>query len=336
MKKALNWGVIGLGVGVHHLAALLEDPNCSTVRIWDIDPERIEKINELYPSAIGCASEEEIIGSSNVQGVSICSYDDVHARQVVHAIESGQHVFVEKPLCLEKKELSQISKALDRHPEISLSSNMVLRANDLFKKIRDQIREGQFGNIFSMEVDYLWGRAEKLRGWRAEVEGYSMVLGAGIHAVDLLLWMMGERPVKVQAMGNSIGTSGVEIDCETFVSALLEFPGGLVAKISANAPAVHPHFHSLRLFGSRKSAIHDIAGSVWLTSSPEGTVIEPIEAEYPDHANKRQVIQSFLTELTEERPQALVSKADVFDAMAVCFAIEESIATRNPVAVDYI
>ena len=74
MKKTLNWGVIGLGVGVHHLAALLEDPNCSTVRIWDIDPERIEKINEIYPNAICCASEEEIVGSPNVQGVSICSY----------------------------------------------------------------------------------------------------------------------------------------------------------------------------------------------------------------------------------------------------------------------
>jgi predicted dehydrogenase len=334
MKSSVRWGIIGLGVGQHHLAALLQDQICAQIRIWDKDPLRLEQVSRAYPAAIACHSEEEIIGAPDVQGVSICSFDDAHFRQVIDCMNAGQHIFVEKPICLRCEELIVIRKMFSQRRQVRLSMNMVLRTNGRFSEIRRNIRNGELGEVFSIEADYLWGRVEKLSGWRSQVDGYSLVLGAGIHVVDLLLWLTGELPVEVKAMGNDIGNDGNGSDCASFVCALLRFPSGLVGKVTANGRAVHPHFHSLRVFGTKKTAWHSMSESVWISSKNYAAQTKAIDGDYPDHANKKYVIQSFLSDLTGDN-KAVVSENDIFETMSVCFAIDKALETGGTVSVEY-
>jgi hypothetical protein len=46
-------------------------------------------------------------------------------------------------------------------------------------------------------------------GRRGETENYPVVLGGGIHMIDLMLWLTGQRPVSVSAVGNWICTRAI-------------------------------------------------------------------------------------------------------------------------------
>jgi predicted dehydrogenase/threonine dehydrogenase-like Zn-dependent dehydrogenase len=52
--------------------------------------------------------EQEILNSPSVNTVVIATRHHLHARQVVAALKAGEHVFCEKPLCLNEEELGQI------------------------------------------------------------------------------------------------------------------------------------------------------------------------------------------------------------------------------------
>ena len=67
--------------------------------------------------------------------------------------------------------------------------------------------------------------------------------GGGVHLLDLLLWITGERPTSVTAMGNRICTRGTAFRYDDYVAATLQAPSGLVSRVTANFGCVHRHHH---------------------------------------------------------------------------------------------
>jgi predicted dehydrogenase len=189
---------------------------------------------------------QEIMRDPAVDAVSIATFDGEHARQVEEAMLAGKHVFVEKPLCRNDKELKKIRKAWgDKKP--ALMANLVLRAAPLYRRIQKMIVAGELGKIYAMDGDYLYGRVHKItNGWRSKDKGYSVMAGGGVHLLDLIL---------------GICTHGTRFRRKDFVSAVFEFPSGLVARITANFGCVHKHQHTLRIFGTRGTVIVDDEGA---------------------------------------------------------------------------
>ena len=63
-----------------------------------------------------------------------------------------------------------------------------MRSSKVFKYVLNQIRAGKFGKIYYFEGDYLYGRLKKLtNGWRGADVNYSVILGGGIHLIDLMI-----------------------------------------------------------------------------------------------------------------------------------------------------
>ncbi len=123
--------------------------------------------------------------------VSICSYDDAHAQQVISALRAGKHVMVEKPLTLHRKDAEQILRAQQDSGRI-LTSNLILRHSPRFREIRRMIRAGEFGDIFYLEGDYIHQILWKLtEGWRGRMDFYCVTYGGGIHLIDLMRWLLG-------------------------------------------------------------------------------------------------------------------------------------------------
>ena len=115
--------------------------------------------------------------------------------------------------------------------------------NSLFKKFKEKINNKK---IYYIEADYLWGRKNKLFGWRSNVRDYSLILGAGIHMIDLIVWLTGLKPKTVYALGNNKATKGTKFKKNSFVVMIFEFPMNILVKITANGAAVHNHFHEIK------------------------------------------------------------------------------------------
>ena len=324
MKKK-GVGVIGYGVGAKHVETFQKHPNCEVLHICDFSDEKINEIRKRYPGIRTTKDASDILRDSDVDIISIASYDNYHYEQIINALRYGKHVFVEKPICLHEWELQNIKECWNTRPDQKLSSNLVLRTCPRFKRIRKDIRSGKIGDVFYIEADYLWGRIYKLTdGWRKDMNYYSIIHGAAIHMIDLVLWITGMRPVTVHAYGNNIATKGTKLSDNSFAAILMKFENGCIAKVTAHGGSIHPHFHRLVAFGTKKTAIQDLYGAVWLETNDPNAIPVNILEDYPAKEKRDDVINSFVDSVLDETIRPVVSSDDVFDTMSVCIAAEKS------------
>lgn len=332
----LRIGIIGLGVGEKHIQAYESHPECEVVCLCDFSEDKLQMAREKYSGIRLTKDAAEVINDPEINVVSIASFDDYHFDQVKSSILNKKHVFVEKPLCQFREEAVQIKDLLNNHAEVKLSSNLNLRTAPRFKYLKDLIHMGKMGHIYYIEADYLWARLHKLTdGWRREMDYYSIINGAAVHMIDLLIWLTGMYPIEVKGYGNQIATHSSGFRFDDFVVLLLKFEDGMIAKVSANGGCVHPHFHKVAIYGTKRTFINDVSGGKLVSVRDSTHTFSDISEEYPGK-DKGDVIYSFIDSILNTDSKAIVSLEDVFKTMSVCFAAEESIKENNCVAVKYI
>ena len=320
----LKAAVIGLGVGERHISSYQSDPRCQVVALCDINEQRLHEVGAKYPNCRLTTSAEDVLADPEINVVSIASYDTDHCNQVLSAIAAGKHIFVEKPLCLHDEEYEQIDTALLRHPEVQLSSNLVLRRSPQFRQVKARIVSGKFGRLFYLEGDYNYGRIHKItEGWRGKTAFYSVSHGGAIHLVDLILWLSEGHVVEVMAVGNQIASAGTQFQFPDMVTALLRFEDGMTAKVSANYGCVCPHHHALAVYGSKGSFIHNYQGGAFYQSRDSKHGVEKTNLAYDKEA-KGEVQRAFISQILDGMSPE-ISLADVMNAMAVSLAIERSL-----------
>ena len=330
-----NIGIIGAGVGEKHAIAYNNHPDCTVQAICDFDNSKLATLEKVYPKASFFTDSNLILNDKDIDVVSIASFDNYHTAQVLQAISNKKNVMVEKPMCLNIEELLKIKSSLDSNPDINLSSNHVLRTNARFTRFKNDISDRKLGEVYYIEADYYWGRVEKLSGWRSKMDFYSIILGAAIHMIDLVMWLLNSKPVSVQATGNKIATINTDLKYNSFSTIVLEFDNGLIAKITGNGSCVHPHFHGLKIFGTERTAIHNLDSCYYLKADGSGYGREYIEEPYPQKESRENLIHNFIDSISDESAVPLVSSQDVFDTMSVCFASEKAMASGEKIIVEY-
>ncbi len=332
----LGVAVVGLGVGKQHARAYLATGRCRLRWLYDWDRTKAQALAEELGEGEVATCWEQILEDPQVQIVSLASYDDAHGAQVVSALEAGKHVFVEKPLCLTRRELGTIKRAwAKREGKLKLSSNLVLRMAPLYRWLKEQISGGEFGTLYAFDGEYLFGRLSKItQGWRKDVKNYSVILGGGVHLVDLLVWLTGGRPRRVFALGNRICSRHSAFCYPDFMAATLEFPSGLVGRVVANFGCVHRHQHGVRIFGTRATFLYDDAGPRLHQTRDPAVSPTPIPLS-PLPVGKGELIPSFVRAvLADGDPQPQTQ--EVFDVISICLACSEALEAESFVEVCYL
>jgi predicted dehydrogenase/threonine dehydrogenase-like Zn-dependent dehydrogenase len=173
--------------------------------------------------------------------VMIGTRHHLHAPLVLKALQSGKQVFVEKPLCLAKEELSQIDEAMS-----SGAGSVMVGFNRRFAPATMAMMEA-LKTISGPKTLAFHVNAGVLAPdhWYANVtESGGRVLGEACHFFDFACHVLG-RPVKVTAQ--TVGRPKVPDS----VTAQIEFAGGSSAQIiySAEGDSAFPK-ESFRLFAS--------------------------------------------------------------------------------------
>ena len=260
MKNKINVSIIGLGnVGSEYLQFFLKQKNIKKIFIND----KFKNLSHFkkYKKIKIENNRKSLISNSDL--ISISNYDKDHDKYVIDSIKFGKNIFVEKPLCTSFSQFRNIFKQLVKKKYHKfLMSNFVLRESEILKKIYKQVKKGEFGKIYYFEGDYLYGRLNKiLNGWRGKDKKYSVMLGGGIHMIDLMVLFLGNFPTEVVSSGNKIVTKNTKFKNHDFVLSNFKFKDGALAKISANFGCVHNHQHVIKIFGTKKTFIYDDEGA---------------------------------------------------------------------------
>ena len=122
-------GVIGIGrLGSQHLERLLESDYFKVVGCFDMEPSKLQRIQEDY--TIKCYSDvDELI--SKCDAVDILTPSDSHFYYAEKAIRHGKHVFIDKPISNNFEEAKRLVE-LVREAGIKFQVGHIERFNPAF------------------------------------------------------------------------------------------------------------------------------------------------------------------------------------------------------------
>lgn len=331
-KRNIGAAVVGLGVGAAHARALAASPRARLVSVCDHDRARAEATAGPLKAAV-VADYRAVLDDPAVELVVLASFDQDHSAQALAALEAGKHVFVEKPLCRTAAELDALVAAR-RRAGTHLASNLILRAAPLFRWLTEAVRAGKLGRVYAADGDYLYGRLEKITdGWRKDTPDYSVMQGGGIHVLDLLLAVAGERPESVSASGNRIASAGTEFRHDDFHAAEFRFPSGLVGRVTANFGCVHRHQHVLRVFGTEATFLYDDAGARLHESRDPAAAPRALDLAHQP-ADKGALLPDFIAAVASGADPEPAARRE-FDLVAACLAADAAKSAPSRIPVRY-
>jgi len=326
-------GIVGSGIGLKHFNAINNYRESKVVCILEKNKKKAKLLKKKYKDVKIVTDEKVFFKDKNLNLISIASYDEYHFQQILKSINNNCHVIVEKPVCLDKSQLKKIKEALEKNPKIKFISNLVLRENELFKKIKNKIN---LKEVYHIDASYLWGRREKLFQWRSKTKNYSLTLGATIHILDLVCWMLESMPISVVAKTNNKITKKTKFKKFSFASYIFTFPNNVIASLKADAVCTHPHFHELKVFQKNQTFISNLNGQFEIKRAIGNHYkITNKNYEYPDKKNRKKLIQKFIDAILD-KTVTTISKKSIFDLMTACFYADLSEKKGKELKINYL
>lgn len=203
MKK-IRVGILGLGyIGISHIDAVRRIGGCELVAVADANTTLAKARAEEY--GIKCYnSVDELLADDSIDAVHNSTPNHVHTEINKKIIESGKHLFSEKPLARSYEEALELLKVANAHPEIVTGVNFNYRMNPMVQEVRRRVEKDELGRIFiasgAYQQDHLMYDTDY--NWRIEKE-YSgksnTVADIGSHWMDIVQHVTGQKIVAVMA-----------------------------------------------------------------------------------------------------------------------------------------
>ncbi len=190
--KQVKIGVVGTGgIAGCHLKAYQGNPRAELLAVCDINADRATAVAKQWGAARSYSDPKELFADSDVDAVSICTWNNTHAELAIAAIEAGKHVLVEKPMCRTYAEAQQLEDVVNAHDKI-LQVGFVRRHSANCRVLKSFINEGELGDVY-------YGKASCIRrvgnpgGWFANkaISGGGPLIDIGVHVIDLAWYLMG-------------------------------------------------------------------------------------------------------------------------------------------------
>lgn len=187
MNKKINIIIIGFGsIGRRHYANLAE-MGYKNVFVYDINKEGIGK----NIKAIEKLNEKNL---KKFQVAFICNPTNLHIKTALACANAGCHLFIEKPLAHNLKNIETLIKSCKEKKLINLvACNM--RFNPCLKYIEQYLSKGKLGKVYSINHEFgyylpYWRPGQDYRkNYAAKKSTGGGIILDDIHEFDLLFWL---------------------------------------------------------------------------------------------------------------------------------------------------
>ena len=341
MKK-IRVGVIGCGsIAQHrHLPEYQVNPNVELVAVCDINQERALEVAEKY-GVLSYTSYEELLKSAEVDAVSVCTPNYLHAPITIAALEAGLHVLCEKPMATSKKEAEAMIGAAEKN-----GKKLMIGHNQRFvpshQKARQLIANGEVGRIYSFRTAFGHGGPE---GWSVDgkeswfFEKEKAFVGAmgdlGVHKTDLLRYVLGEEIVEVGAFVETNAKDFADVDDNAV--CVLKTESGIIGTLAASWAYTSKEDNSTIIYGEKAILrLEDDPINSLVVQYSNGEVVKyelgKIQSNDAGGQNNTHVIEHFVNAiLLDEEPA--VPGEEGMKSLGVILAALESNNTKQIVQV---
>ena len=218
---------------------------------WRDDAKKAlkEKLTRIYPG------HAELLAKESPE-LCLVSMEARHAPPVIEAaLNSGAHVFSEKPGCVALKQFEQLAD-LAESKHLHLMMAFANRTNPESLAARQMIHQGRIGRIFSIDMRIVADQTRLTRPtyhttWYADKTraGGGHLIWLGIHWLDLAMYLTGTTII--EATGSIANVGGQPISAEDSAAATLKFNNGTLGTINSGYYLDSGYHTEIRIWGSK-------------------------------------------------------------------------------------
>lgn len=258
--KNYNVGIIGYGwVSGAHIAAINATAQAQVTAVYSSRPQDPTTLSAQHGGKISCYTDlAAMLADPSIHAVSVCSYPNQHADQIVAAAQAGKHLIIEKPITLTLADAKRVAAAV-KAAGVKTCVCFECRYSSQLVATKSVVDSGLLGKLHYGEVDYYHGIGPwygQYR-WNTSTEsGGSSLLSAGCHALDALLLCMGTEVESVTSHSTVSANPVFETyEYPTTSVSVLRFANGALGKVASVIDCIQPYYFHTHLVGSEGSLL---------------------------------------------------------------------------------
>ena len=218
-------------------------PDCNLTAMCDTSELRLKHLKSLYPEIEGFNDYDRVLDGADVDALVIATAVKLHYPMAKASLLAGKHTFIEKPMARSSFECEELI-------EIAHKKGLVLMVGHTFlysptvRKIREIVEGGDLG-----EIRYISARRLNLGLFQRDI---NVAWDLAPHDISIVLYIMGEPPVRVNCWGTAHITPGIED--VTMMSLLFNRERSAIIQSSWLDPR---KVREITIVGSKKMIVYD-------------------------------------------------------------------------------
>jgi polar amino acid transport system substrate-binding protein len=272
-----------------------------------------------------CTSDyREVLDNPKVDAVMILTPHSVHAKMVEAALSAGKHVYVEKPLCIDREELESIKTAYE---STGGELHLLVGYNRRFSPHAARMADVLAGRRDPMVVSYRInaGYVPPDHWVHSEEEGGSRVIGEVCHFIDMLQFLTNSDPTRIFAQRFS-GGGRTSIASDNLVLQIKMLDGSLGAVVySASGDRALPR-ERIEVFTEGRSLVLDDYRR--LECYIQGK--KKVHKSSSQQMGYKEELDHFI-QMVQGRALPRLTPREAFLSTLATFAINESLESGRPV-----
>lgn len=255
-------GIVGLGrLGKRHAENLLKRIDGAEL-VAGASPVLEER---KYAESLGLKSYESLealLLHPELDAVILVTPTALHAEQSILVLESGKHLFVEKPLALNVEDCEKVEKVYaetqKRFPNQIAMVGFVRRFDPSYAAAKKALLNGEIGDAFFIRSQ----TCDKFdpNGFFIQFSKTSggLIMDCNIHDIDLVRWFLADKNNQSpKALSyHAVGSANIHPELKQYqdvdnVICTIEFEGGKFAHLYASRTFAHGHETSTEIIGSK-------------------------------------------------------------------------------------
>ncbi len=262
-KTTVRAAVVGLGwPGMQHLKGYIADPRSEVIAVCDLDKTHAEEVAAEYKIQNIYTNHLEMLENRDINAVSVCLPNFLHAPISIDALNAGKHVLCEKPPARSAQEAKAMADAASENGK-TLMYALVQRFGGNAQRLKQLVTAGELGDIYFGKAAYVRRRGIPIgkEGWFVDRErsGGGALIDIGVHALDCIWWLMNSpRPVEVMgAVYSHFGhlvPDDVKYDVDDGTFAQIHFENGATIILETTWALNLPGDNYIKVAGTKAGA----------------------------------------------------------------------------------
>ena len=210
-EKHLNWAVLGTGVIANQMAAALEKMGRRLYAVGNRTHDKAVAFAEKYGVEKVYDTIDDMFLDEAVDIIYITTPHNTHYEFMKKALEHGKHIFVEKSITLNSRELKEM-QALAQAKGLIIGEAMTIWHMPIYKKLWEIVQSGQLGKVQMITMNFGSFKEYNMenRFFNMHLAGGAM-LDIGVYALSIVRSFMDEKPEDIVSQWQASPTGSDEM-----------------------------------------------------------------------------------------------------------------------------